>query len=166
MVDMLLRIILCIVLFQLKFFLGKAQTGKDTILIICSVRSCEYNIYEINKTLFSFPEYGQKLGIRPKYLITGKQYFKRRLPYWLSVNLCHENKLPKGAIVKYYQKLPAIDTFLYKGIELRYPLEVDSKLLDSNTISNNENQPIIINGFQFVKKCAKYPYKHFEITTL
>lgn len=163
---MLLKTIFCLILFQLEFFSGKAQSDDDTVLIQCAVRSPEYNIYEINKTFFSLPDYGQVLGINPSHLITGKQYFKRGLPYWLRIDLGQEKKIPNGTMVKPYQgNCRPIDTFLYKGIELKYPLEIDGVMLKDNTLPSKETQPVIINSFQFVKECAKYPYRHFEITT-
>ncbi|MBL7683826.1 MAG: hypothetical protein JNK00_10740 [Flavipsychrobacter sp.] len=162
---MVLKAIFYLISFMLVFFQGYAQSESKTVSIQCAMPSPEYNIYEINKIFFSFPSYGQGLIISPKHLVAGKQYFKRKLPRWLRVDLRQENKLPSGTTVKLYQGNRAIDTFLYKGIELKYPLEVDGKMLNGNTISNKETQPIIINGFQFVKECAKYPYKHFEIIT-
>ena len=155
-----------LVILLLFSFSVKAQS-KDSIRIQCADLSPIYNVYEINKVFFSFPSYGQALLFRPEYLITGKQYFKiNRIPYWLRIDLSKGEQIPKGVWVKPFQgDCRPIDTFLYKDIKLKYPLEIDGEMLKDTVVYNNENQPVIIISLQFVKSCDKFRYKHFEITT-
>jgi len=161
------KTILYFIIFQLEFLSAKAQSHGDTVLTLCGSVEPIYNIYEINKAFFSFPQYGRGLGIKPGYLISGKQYFKRELPYWLKIDFgSRRNEVPSGVWVKPFRgDCQVIDTFLYKGIELKYPLEIDGKLLKDSFIYSSETQPVLIDGFQFVKDCAGFPYRHFEIVT-
>lgn len=148
--------------------IAQSKSKTDTVLFGPAIARV-YDIYEINSVFFSYDTYGKGLIIKPNRLIKGKQYFKYyRIPLLLKMSAFRvDKKVRKGKILKVGQGNPfnRVDTTIYKGIELKYPLEIDGVMLKGSTLPSKETQPVIINSFQFVKECTKYPYKHFEITT-
>lgn len=162
---MLFKYSYCYIFLQFSFLLANAQSNDaDHLLLICTTLSHEYNIYEINGRSFSFPTYGQALMIRPKHIITGKQYFRKKsLPDWLTIKSGMQKKLPEGTVVRPFRgDCVSVDTFLYQGIRLKYPVEINGEIYEGDTSKDALDEVIIINKFRLVKECSKYPFKHFE----
>ena len=75
-----------------------------------------------------------------------------------------QGKVPEGTQVKTFQGdcIP-IDTMIFKDIRLKYPLEIDGKLLEDTPGSTTENHPLIFTRFEFVNSCPMNPQAHYEI---
>ena len=136
--------------------------AQQEISIVCGTPVPTKRIYQLNGRFFTPPEYGTLLMIQRKDIEEGKHNFKRpvlgqgKLFGW-------PKKLPEDAVLKPYRGTgKSIDTVIFMGIKLKYPVEIDGALMKP---SPNDTSILTISTFHLVRSCPNLPYKHFELGT-
>ena len=128
----------------------------------------EFYIFQLNGKFYTTGTLGILFLMKRKDVQKGKQFCmgKSKLGFLFKLHLGFSSvphKYPKGAHVFAYKgNNKPVDTIVFNGVVLKYPLEIDGAFDDATTAND---ALIVLDSFTLVNHCATYGKKHFELYT-